>query len=490
MATSNGRPDVSNQTTSDLSRSFSVGGYISVGLGSIVGIGWVIYAAQWVLSGGPLGTAIAFAICTAFFLPIGACYAELSAAMPRAGGAMVFAYCAFGPMVSFLTGWAMALLYVSIAPFETIAIGALTEVLLPEKYIVPLYHIAGFEISSVSLISGVCAGIGLTIINMGGTRLSVNFQAAAVLLMLACVIVFTVTALVYGDVRNLLPLFSSNGALLAVAPASIIGVLASTPFFMAGWDTIPQAAEEAGIDMKPKRLATAIFLSIVLGGLFYIIIGIALGMSAERDTIANLIENKSDLPTAEIFQSAMGLTWAKILVLFTALLGLLTTLNAFMVAAPRLLFSLGRSGFLPEWFAHTHETRRTPVNSTLFVGLFAVLGPFLGSAALAVIVNSGSLCVALTYLIATAAALRLRTSDPDMNRPYQAPRGMITIGVIFAIVFISLMTVPGSPGQLRPIEYGIVLTWFLVGIVMYRIIESSSATDSEYQRRMVLGETG
>lgn len=105
--------------------------YIGLGLGIVIGVGWVVYTGQWLTDGGPLGTIIAFILGGLLLLPIGKTYAELTAAMPIAGGGMAYSYKAFGLFVSFLTAWALALSYVSATPFETIAIGMLAESIIP-----------------------------------------------------------------------------------------------------------------------------------------------------------------------------------------------------------------------------------------------------------------------------------------------------------------------------------------------------------------------
>ncbi len=194
-----------------LEKSISFRNYVAIGLGAIVGIGWVMYTGQWLQEGGPVGAMLAFALCGLFLLPIGACYAEMTSAIPVAGGEVAFTFKAFGPLVSFLTAWALALTYISITPFETIAIGALAEAILPGVATETLYSVNGYQVAWSTIIPGVALGFYLIWLNFQGTKSSTRFQLWVMYLLLACTAVFTITALLKGSVSNLSPMFAGDG---------------------------------------------------------------------------------------------------------------------------------------------------------------------------------------------------------------------------------------------------------------------------------------
>ncbi len=75
--------DQKNRET--LERSIPFRNYVALGLGVIVGVGWVVYSGQWLQDGGPMGAMLAFLIGGLLLLPVGACYAEMTAALPLAG---------------------------------------------------------------------------------------------------------------------------------------------------------------------------------------------------------------------------------------------------------------------------------------------------------------------------------------------------------------------------------------------------------------------
>ena len=186
-----------------LERSVPFRSYIALGLGIIVGVGWVVYSGQWLQDGGPLGAMLAFLCGGLLFLPVGMCYAEMTAALPLAGGELSFSYKAFGLMPAFLTAWMLALTYVAITPFETIAIGSLLETLLPQIATEALYEVGIGDnkerVALSTILPGLLVGGFLIWVNWHGARDSARFQTIVVTALLACTVVFCGVALLRGD---------------------------------------------------------------------------------------------------------------------------------------------------------------------------------------------------------------------------------------------------------------------------------------------------
>ncbi len=79
-----------------LEKAMSLKDYISLGLGTIVGIGWIIFAGIWLTRGGPLGAMLAFIIGGLLLISVGKAFAELAPAIPVSGGGLAYSYKAFG----------------------------------------------------------------------------------------------------------------------------------------------------------------------------------------------------------------------------------------------------------------------------------------------------------------------------------------------------------------------------------------------------------
>jgi amino acid transporter len=467
-----------------LEKVISFKNYIAIAFGAIIGVGWIVYAGEWLHDGGPLGTILAFIIGGLLLIPIGKCYAELAPALPVAGGEIAFAYRAFGTLMGFICGWLLTLNYSFVIPFETIAIGELFKAMLPALEGEPLYEVGSSAVKWSTLLPGLAVGIYVWILNYRGAKGSVRFQTAAMYMILIACAVFTVVALAKGSASNLQPLFAHEGPLWSAVPASVISVIVIVPWFMGGFDTIPQAAEESGAELPANKLGTAIILSILMGIVFYVIIAFDVAYSMPwREACA------FDMPTAAVFRVAFGYEWAAQLVLFTGMLGLITTLNGFFIASSRLLFALGRGGLLPSWFGEVHPRFHTPKNALLVLGIMALIGPFLGKGALAAIVNSSAFSFVFCFCITCYAAIRLRKTAPDLERPYKVRwKGTLYLGLGVSLFLVALMIIPGSPGCLSLLEFGIVVVWFLVGLAAYHYRRKHSDLTDDDRAYQILGD--
>ncbi len=58
----------------------------TLGIGTIVGVAWLIVLGSVIAGAGPLGAVVGFVVGAVLMIPIGLCYCELSAALPHAGG--------------------------------------------------------------------------------------------------------------------------------------------------------------------------------------------------------------------------------------------------------------------------------------------------------------------------------------------------------------------------------------------------------------------
>ncbi|MBL4836776.1 MAG: APC family permease [Kordiimonadaceae bacterium] len=471
-----------------LDRVVSFKNYIAIGFGVIIGVGWVVYAGHWLQDGGVLGAVLAFLLGGLLLIPVGKCYAELTCAMPVSGGELAFSYKAFGPLVAFITSWALALSYNAVVPFETIAVGAMVESIVPSLASEALYKIGGYSIGWSSIIPGLLAGFWVIWLNWRGIKDMARFQTFVIYALVACTAVFSVVAFVKGDISNLQPLFAGGGTGWIAAFSGMASVIVVVPFFLSGFDCIPQAAEEAGASMAPRQLGTAIIASIFIGVLFYVLVILALGYSASSEVLEGILVNKDKLPMAEVFRHSFGYEWAAKLVLVAALLGLISTLNGIFMASTRVLFAQGRGGLIPQWFAQLHPVHHTPTNAVLFVGAAALLGPFVGKAGLTLIVNSSSLIFCVTLLITALATLKLRSSAPDMARPYRINKSTIWAGIASSAFLIALMVVPGSPGQMSSAEFLTIGLWMAAGLVFYALRLRSQRMTKDEQVHMIFGE--
>lgn len=165
----------------------------------------------------------------------------------------------------------------------------------------------------------------------------------------------------------------------------------------------------------------------------------------------------------------VGIGWVTKIVIFTAFLGLITSLNGYFLGSTRLLFAAGRGGLLPYWLEEVNPKRHTPKNAILFVGFLSLAGPFFGRSSFVPIANVGALVFTSASFITCLAALKLRKTHPDLERPYKVKyKGTLYFGAFAAGALVLLLIVPGSPAQLAwSVEYLIFVIWFAAGSLGY-----------------------
>jgi APA family basic amino acid/polyamine antiporter len=174
----------------------------------------------------------------------------------------------------------------------------------------------------------------------------------------------------------------------------------------------------------------------------------------------------------------------------SAFLGLITSLNGFFIASTRIVFSAGRGGLLPKWFAEIDKKHHTPKNAICFVGFLSLVGPFIGRSAILPIVNVTSLAFVGGWFITCLAAIQLRKTAPDMKRPYKVKNmSTLYIGAIIAAVLILLLIVPGSSAQLAwPLEYLILAGWFVLGFAGFFFRQKAKDMTKEQRDYQILGD--
>ncbi|MCK4975121.1 MAG: amino acid permease, partial [Sulfurimonas sp.] len=93
------------EVTSELSRELSLFHVTMMGLGMMIGAGIFLGVGNSIHQAGPGGVLLTFALNGVLAIFTAMSYAELSSAIPRAGGAYNFARIGFGRGTSFIAGW-------------------------------------------------------------------------------------------------------------------------------------------------------------------------------------------------------------------------------------------------------------------------------------------------------------------------------------------------------------------------------------------------
>ena len=257
-----------------LARKLRVVDYFTLGWGTMVGVGWLVVMDDWLLRGGVLGAILGFAIGGALLLPIGYVYGRLVVEIPDAAGEIAYSARVFPQFVSVATGWMMVLSYFIVCPWEAVAVGRIAGYIFPALDSMELYRLAGRPVYLPHLAIGLGLTGLLTLLNYRGIRLSATFQNWTAFGTLALFVVFVGAGVSKGSSQNFPPLFTHGGFI------SILLVMQIVPYFMTGFESVVKAAEEARPEFRVRGFFTAIWMAIVVGILFYVIVIAAVGYVA------------------------------------------------------------------------------------------------------------------------------------------------------------------------------------------------------------------
>jgi basic amino acid/polyamine antiporter, APA family len=447
--------DVSRNT--GLTKSMSKWDLLALGIGCVVGWSWVIYAGMWGSAPGTLGGVVAFAIGGALCTLLALVYSELTAAFPRAGGDVVFVFEGLGEKAAIVTAWCVVALWAGLVVFETMTFPIILEGLgVPVPRWGNLYTLAGEPVFLSFIIIALAVNAIFAFLNYRGVQLSSIFQIIAVLLMLLAAVLFFGSGITLGKIENAKPFFNDAKGLLIV--------MLMVPSFLAGFNAIPQVAEDT--DISPRTLGKLVLYTVWGSVLFYAIITVGLSFAAPLNVRGG--EGLVVVKAVDILFNNSPYT--RFFVTFAALLGMLTTWNAAYLAGSRLLFALSRAKFLPSGLTKIHHRYNTPYLAILIILAVSSIFPLLGTSkgVYMGIVNIFSFFLVVVWLLVSIAFIRLRYKRPDLKRPYTVPVGKFVgwAAIVFSACYLLIYT-PISPVGLNRGELIVTGIIIVTALVIY-----------------------
>jgi APA family basic amino acid/polyamine antiporter len=465
-----------------LQKGIGKAGLFSLAFGAMIGVGWVTAMGTWLSNAGPVGAIIAFILGGLLMLAIGLCYAEVTAALPLSGGEVAYAYKAYGTSKAFIVGWFLVFGYLSVSAFEAISISKVISYLIPSIDYWHLHTVNGSPIYLSHIALSAIFVLLISAVNYTGVKNSARFQVGLTILFISLTFIFVIAGLMMGDWNNLSPIFSANNS--GSITAGIAMVLVTVPFWFVGFDTIPQAAEEANDSISHKTIGLLIPLSIVAAVGFYILLILSTSIAAPWEEIIG-----DKLPTAKAFGIATGSPFLVKLILITALVGLLTSWNGFFLAGSRVLFALGRGKIIAPALGKAHKKHQTPYNAVIFSAVVTFLASLMGPGAMTSFVNVGSLCIVIAFFGVSSSFLTLKKKFPDLQRPYVAPGGKLLgyVGILGSVSILVLMVWPNSPVALVwPFEWAIFLSFSVLGLLAWFFSAKSREAVSKEERDFLI----
>ena len=449
---------------SDFDKVLSAWDVLVIAFGAMIGWGWVVSTGDWIMQGGVLGAMLGFAIGGVMIFFVGLTYAELTSAMPQCGGEHVFSYKAMGPLGSFVCTWMIVLGYVGVVCFEACALPTIVAYIYPDFLAGYLYTVAGFDIYASWLAVAILVSVFITAINIVGTKTAAILQTILTVIIGGVGILLIAASALTGTVSNLEgQLFM--GATTTDMVKGTLAVAVMTPFYFIGFDVIPQAAEEISVSLQ--KIGRILILSIVLAVLFYALIIFGVGYVMNNAEISVAMKSVGGLVTADAMAVAFGSSiMAKVLII-GGLCGIITSWNSFLIGGSRAMYSMAESYMIPRVFAKLHDKYKTPVNALLLIGLLSIIAPFFGKKMLVWVVDAGNFGCCVAYCMVAISFVILRKKAPDMARPYKVSHYKLVgaLAILMSGFMVVMYVVPGSGATLVPQEWGMVLSWSILGVL-------------------------
>jgi len=430
---------------------------ITLSFGAMIGWSWVLLTGVWLTGAGTLGTLIAFSIGGFAISLIGLTYAELAAAMPKAGGEHVYTNRALGPNWSFVCTWALLFSYVNVCLFEAVALPTAVEYLLPQIRLGTLWHVLDADVDIGFILIGAVGTAIVTWVNYIGIRTAAFVQTMVTILVVLAGLLLITGAAINGDAANAEPW-------IATPASGILTVLIMVPAMLIGFDVIPQSAEE--IDLPPNKIGRLLVISVCCAVVWYICISAAVGFAIPAADMSSMQMATADAATLLWRDFGAQGAWAGTILVLGGVGGILTSWNAFIIGASRVLFALAESGFVPAAFARLHPKYKTPYVGILAIGALSMFAPLFGRTILVWLVNSGSFAVTIAFLLVAVSFLVLRKREPDMPRPFRVSYpNLVGYGAVVMSIGLLSVFLPWSEAALAwPDEWLTIVVWSLLGV--------------------------
>ena len=361
------KPDT--QISSELSRELSLFHITMMGMGMMIGAGVFLGIGNAIYIAGPGGVILTFALNGVIAMFTALSFAELSSAIPHAGGAYNFARLAFGRGNSFIAGW-LGWFASSIAG----SLYAITFSIYLVRYFkgLELLNWIPFQLYYTEKALAFIIALFFLYINYRGVSETGKIGAfftlgQTIFLILIGVVGIIVTIHDPSRLRNLNPFMPYGWSKLLIT-------MGFTYVAFEGYEVIAQAGDEA---INPRQnLPKAMIYSVFIVTFTYIIVVFATLISVKAGSPDvngppwEWIGNFKEKGFGEAISRLMP--YGNFLLTLAVIFASTSALNATIYSATRTSYALGRDRMLPKFFASISRKRKTPWIALIFTGCIVI----------------------------------------------------------------------------------------------------------------------
>ena len=380
-----------------LQKSLGIAAALSTVVGMVIG-GGVFFKPQavYTLTGGAPGLGIlAWIIAGIMTITAGLTAAEVSAAIPKTGGMMVYIEEIYGKKLGFLTGWMQTVLFFP-------ATAAAIAVMFGQQ--------AALLLNNSSLVMPMSIGVILLIgiLNTFGSKTSGAIQTVSTVCKLIPLGLIIVFGFIKGSGDNPImnPLVAEG-----IRPMGIIGqLLVAILFAYDGWINVGALAGEMKNPGKDLPKAIIGGLSIVMA--INVVINLAYLWVLPASELAQYAS-----PASIVAEKIFGPVGGK-LINVGILVSVFGCLNGYLLTGPRIPYTLANQKLLPATFGKLNKNG-VPANATLFMVVLSVIYALSGQFNL--LSDLSMFAIWAFYTLTFIGVIKLRKTQPDLERPYKVP---------------------------------------------------------------------
>ncbi len=380
---------------------------------------------------------LSYIIAGLFCVPTVMSMAELTTAMPKAGGDYFYIMRGFGPLLGTIAGFSTWFSLSLKAAFALVGMGAYLSIITP------------FPLNVIALL---CA-LFFVFLNLIGVKEAGKFQIVLVLGLLAMLLLYVFWGMKSVNPSHFSP-FLSKGLGSTFATASFVFIS------FGGLTKVAALAEET---RNPGRnLPLGMFLSLIVTSIFYaLVIFVTIGV-LDPQNLSRTFTPISD--GAAVF----GGNPLRIIVGIGAFLAFISTANAGIMTASRYPLGMSRDKLLPHSFQKISHRFKTPYISIFITGFFIILAVLF--LRLELLVKVASSVLILLFIFANLTVILFRESKIQSYKPkFHSP----------LYPYVQIAGVLG--GMFLLIEIGTVIVFLTVlflslGFIWYKIYSQKRAS--------------
>ena len=380
-----------------LQKNLGIAAALSTVVGMVIG-GGVFFKPQavYTLTGGAPGLGIlAWIIAGIMTITAGLTAAEVSAAIPKTGGMMVYIEEIYGKKLGFLTGWMQTVLFFP-------ATAAAIAVMFGQQ--------AALLLNNSSLVMPMSIGVILLIgiLNTFGSKTSGAIQTVSTVCKLIPLGLIIVFGFIKGSGDNPImnPLVAEG-----IRPMGVIGqLLVAILFAYDGWINVGALAGEMKNPGKDLPKAIIGGLSIVMA--INVVINLAYLWVLPASELAQYAS-----PASIVAEKIFGPVGGK-LINVGILVSVFGCLNGYLLTGPRIPYTLANQKLLPATFGKLNKNG-VPANATLFMVVLSVIYALSGQFNL--LSDLSMFAIWAFYTLTFIGVIKLRKTQPDLKRPYKVP---------------------------------------------------------------------